>query len=1710
MFAKRKSKLTRLMAVVLAIMLVGYNIPVGVITKAFAQTGTNQKVFTMEILENGSPVPNQEITGHNANNEVSVTGTTDKDGLVEFPELTNALFDKNNQFEFLVASKTFSIVLTEGTTDHYTYDVATEKLTLIEEPPAPPVKAKYTVTINQTGSGQIKLNDIGYTTPVQFEEGTKVDVAITPDPNYEIKNVKVNGEEKKVTNNEGYIETIDALSVDTTIDVQFVLKTYTISFSSYKNGTVKDEQNQTINSDGGTVKVQHSADSSFTVTPTTGYHLGSIEIDGAPINLANELTPTKDGYKYTFSKVTENHQVEVTFAINTYQVTASVQGDHGTVELAQPEVDYGSDAKAVITPEDNSYKVASLKVNGAAVDLTNNDNFVDNNDGTSYTYTVKNVTKDTTIEVSFERIAMLEGDWETYVSIKPASGSLLKSYKEGNNEIRVYSKDAIVVVSAVDPYYRVDISDSIKHWKGNYILRESTTIKRLLVAKGPFGGEEVKLPGHLILLFDTEGPTVEDPTVKGDNEATVDDATWFNGGVTVSGKIDNTEQTFDGVTFSTPIEKVYYQKGPYTPYEPGKEATFNAEKNSYSFKPDDEKYSGVYSIWAVDQAGNASTVKTVQVNIDKKEPTLADGEAVTFEQKNTDYFSKVLNFLTFGTFFNKEVEVTVRVKDDASGVEAISLKTSDEKVVPKLVDGSFENDGLYAQAKFTVDAESFKGTFHVTVTDHVKNKNAEPYLVTKDNSNIEADNSGVVMIEKKAPTAKVDVTPKENVSSDGDTYNGDVTYDVTVQDGESGINTVSIDVNGKKLEYDYSHLTEKQTYTFATDDPGVQIHEDGTYVVSIYVVDNAGNTSTVTKTIYVDKTAPKITDFSFLTQNDQGSYEKVEETVTLKDSVELTGYGYFFKKATRVSVKAEDPVVPYEYTSQVKSMIVYLKDYENGKYYAVLADGSYKEIAESAVGKIAPVPVTSEFTFAVPEAFKGQIFSKATDRVNNTGAFETPDGTVIENEKQHAKESHITLEKAKTSYKDANNLEVYAKNVDVNVKVADSYSGIQKVEWSVIAPYDTANNQSGRLTINNDKTYAAGSSVDGWKQTKTDLNLVTELTKTLTVKNNSNSIVVKVKVTDRAGNVSEDEMNFSIDKTAPTIQVTYDNNQSDPANKDFYKEDRTATVVITERNFNAKDVLHKITNTDGVIPKLVGWTTRVNAKYPDQTTHTATVRYTADGDYTFDIQYKDNAENAAPAFAQQKFTIDKTKPVIKVSYSGGSAANGNYYKATRTATISITEHNFDTSRIKVSGTATDNGKGVAFPAVSGWRTSGDVHTATIHYSSDAKYHFDIDYTDMAGNIAADYKADEFFVDQTTPKLDITGVNDQSANKGDVIPVITYSDTNFNKNAVSIKLVGSNRGGVTPSGRYADMANGQIYTFNNFEKKKEVDDIYTLTAVLVDKAGNRATKTIQFSVNRFGSVYAFDKALENIDGKYVRDATDITVTETNVDSLKPETMLVKMTKNGTPTDLAAGKDYTVTASGGKGKWSRYTYVIKRSLFDGDGRYTVALYSEDAAGNINETIDETKKAEISFGIDKTAPVIVPINIESGEQYPVEKKAVTVSIKDNLVLKDAEIYVDDKKVKHKVEGENFVFDIGSSNSKQNVKIIAVDAAGNELTSKVKDILVSTNPIVRWYNNTPVFAGSLGGVGGIGIALGGYFLYRKQKSKDDQDEVEDRVVGG
>ena len=1792
---KKKIRPTSLVALVLAMVLLIYQLPINIFQSVFAQTGGSSNIFTLQIENNGVLVSDANILVSNTSANFSESVATDTNGIAQFPELTKATFGQNNQFEFVVSkesdSKSFTLTLSEGTTDYYIYDISSGK-----EPTKIEKEITYNVSVNEfgEGTGTVKINGVVYNNQVQVKKDTPVEVEIVPADDSEIVAVNIDGvdhpadkakftktmssitadttieveyakkihnitfnnvdlefgkikvEGKEITPKENtisvqhgkevsftiepnykyHVESVKIIDGQSTTDVKeengkykilnvkndysvvvaFAINTYTITFDSYTNGTIKDQEEKIINSNGGTVTVQHGDNSFFTVKPNVGHHVESIEIDGRDIDLKKDVEKTDDVLKYTFKDITKNHSVKVAFAINTYEVKAAVVGGNGAVNLNQSTVNHGGEVAVTVTPENNTYRLSSFKVNGEIIpgeELTEDDNNV-------ITYTVKNIEEPSHIIVAFEPIPVLAGNVDNYVKIEPTSGEFIYQFKEANNEIRVYSKDATLDISPIAPNDRLNLFDDRFRWKNVYKIDKSTAIEKLYVKKnrGKRGERgKVNLEGKLLLVMDNAKPIIKEAILTGDNEVKVDDSVWYSGAVTVSGTIDNVKETFEGISYSTDIKKVYYSKGAYSQKD-ALEANFNSVNNSYSFETIDENYKGIYSIWAEDEAGNMSDVFIQEINIDKTNPTLADGESVTFVEQSKNYFSKVLNFLTFGTYFNSEIEVTVKVKDDASGVKAILLKSSDEKIKPQLVENSFKQDGLTAEAKFIIPANKFTASFDVEVTDNVNN--TKSYLVSIDNSNIAADNSGIIMLEQDAPTADIEVTPKENVSSNGgNQYNGDATYTITVQDIDSGVNTVTINVNGKKHEYDYSQLTvksgDKIKYTMNTDDEGIQINEDGSYHVSVYVIDNAGNTYTKEMTIYKDATNPVITDFIFETQDDNGNFARIDETKEFSDSVELTEYGFYFKRPTRVTVKADDPIVKNEYTSNVQSLTVYLKDYDNGKIYAVLSNGSLKEITEEQIDKIVPVVATKDITFNVPATFKGQILAKATDKVNNTGKFETPDGTVIESNEKHLTETHIAFEKAATAFTDNNGLELYSKNADVKLTVTDTYSGISEIEWSVVAPYDTTNNQSGNIKINNDKTYAVGSNSEGWAQTSTEKNLVTEMTKTITVSNNSNDITLKVKMTDRAGNTSEDEVTFSIDKTNPTIDVSYDNNTQDPNFADYYNADRTATIVITERNFRPQDVVHNITNTGGTIPRLVGWTTVENHENPDETVHTAKIAYTADGDYTFDIAYKDNVGNVAPAYTPDTFTIDKTDPVINVSYNNNAASEGNYYKEARTATISITEHNFDTSRVKVTGVATDGGNPIAFPSISGWRTNGDVHTATISYAADGKYSFDIEYTDRAGNISADYNLDEFIIDQTAPVLEITGVEDKSANNGEVVPIVSYSDTNFNGNQVSIKLTGANRGPVELNGSFSDAPNGQVYTFKNFEELKENDDIYTLTATLADFAGNETSKTIIFSVNRFGSVYVFADALKNIEGTFIKDEIDVILTETNVDSLKAETIRVKMTKNGTPTDLVEGTDYTVTATGGNGKWSQYEYVIHKSLFAGDGRYTVSLYSEDNAGNINENIDETKKAEISFGVDKTAPVIVPIDFESGEQYPVDNKPVTVTVNDNLVLDGATIYLNGKEVEYEVDGENYTFNVNSSNSKQHVEVLAKDAAGNEYTKEIKDFLVTTNMFVRWYNNTPIFIGSIAGVGTLSVALTAYFMFfRKKKIVDENLDVE------
>ena len=637
------------------------------------------------------------------------------------------------------------------------------------------------------------------------------------------------------------------------------------------------------------------------------------------------------------------------------------------------------------------------------------------------------------------------------------------------------------------------------------------------------------------------------------------------------------------------------------------------------------------------------------------------------------------------------------------------------------------------------------------------------------------------------------------------------------------------------------------------------------------------------------------------------------------------------------------------------------------------------------------------------------------------------------------------------------------------------------------------------------------------QQKWTDIGETTEFTP-------NQQLVVYLKITDMAGHVTYLSTNGLVvdnerpheEFTAPELVVEsgLTNNKiyngdvpvevsaNDPAKNGVYSGLKQVTYTVYNGTvYNEEDVTQR-----GV---LYSWNGKeAPCKSKKDMGFTVDAEKNNSNDVHILLTAEDNAGNVTSM--EYSIKIDITKPIINIEYDNNAADSGTFFRESRRANVTVKERNFDDSRVNITLRATDDGADIALPTVSGWTSSGDRHTATIAYQRDGLYTFDIDVTDKAGNTSADFTEQTFYVDTTAPTLEITGVADRSANNGDIIPVVSYSDTNYDDAQVSITLTGAMRKGVALDGSYADQHNGKVFTFKNFAKEKEVDDIYTLAATLTDKAGNTTEKTILFSVNRFGSTYALSAATEQLNGSYVQTPQDVVVTETNPDAL--QNIRITLFKNNQTIILQEGTDYRIEVRGGNGQWYEYIYTVLAKNFADDGVYRLTFYSEDAAGNIAENTLDTKKQEIGFGVDKTKPNMVVTNLESDTTYPLENLTVSLSAGDNLLLQSVVVYLDDYSKAYKTwtaeeiaaivadQGE-FTFDIpGDSTGAHQVKIVCTDAAGNEQTEEITNFYVTTNLFVRYYNNKPLFFGSIAAVvviAGVVIALAA-----GKKKKNDKEK--------
>jgi uncharacterized repeat protein (TIGR02543 family)/prepilin-type N-terminal cleavage/methylation domain-containing protein len=201
----------------------------------------------------------------------------------------------------------------------------------------------YTITSSTGANGTI--SPLGATT---VNYGANQSYTITPNAHYHIATVTVDG--TTVAASSPYV--FNNVTADHTIAVTFAMNTYTITTSATSGGSI---------SPSGTITVNEGDSKTFTMTPVAGNHISLEKVDGTTV--ANNTS-------YTFTNVTANHTIDVTFAANVGNITIAASG-HGTVSPTSASLTYGGSSVGITATADPGYHFTgwAVTVNSSYVSI---------------------------------------------------------------------------------------------------------------------------------------------------------------------------------------------------------------------------------------------------------------------------------------------------------------------------------------------------------------------------------------------------------------------------------------------------------------------------------------------------------------------------------------------------------------------------------------------------------------------------------------------------------------------------------------------------------------------------------------------------------------------------------------------------------------------------------------------------------------------------------------------------------------------------------------------------------------------------------------------------------------------------------------------------------------------------------------------------------------------------------------------------------------------------------------------------------------------------------------------------------------------------------------------------------------------------------------------------------------------------------------------
>lgn len=1171
-----------------------------------------------------------------------------------------------------------------------------------------------------------------------------------------------------------------------------------------------------------------------------------------------------------------------------------------------------------------------------------------------------------------------------------------------------------------------------------------------------------------------------------------------------------------------------------------------------------KQFRGYVSFTATDKSGMTSDMfkDTKCIVIDDEKPVVTvgyyDKAGNLVKVKNGDYYNYPLTAIisiSEENFFEEKLYDTIPGTDKQYLTITVDERLDDKtEYTSTKVEPKFKKVGdLYqAEVKFEHSAD-YK--FDVEFTDYSGNE-AEEY---KEDS---------FTIDEVDPELSVKFS--EDGHGKGNQYKENRAAVITIKEhnfaaGDVKVEIIAENANGTEISANFTDENDniiKDYKKYLTDKNNWISEGDDVYKATIIFSTEAAYTFNIKYTDLAGNKAKDVAEAKFIVdKTDPQGFIKIADWTKSIDGTDWTSFPEDSKDTRKFGPLSTNQQVTVEIGASDE-----LSGVDNINYFR--SDKILTLAQVEKYDKWSTVENTNNLKFTVKPDEQFVVYAKIFDKAGNYH-YISSDGIILDKTlpsvEKIAPEIIINPETNKKSSE-----EIYNSNVNVGVKVVDpmengTYSGLQSITYNI---YNV--NSAGVQTKTQEGTLFTFDKTAGkaFVNTYDKANCIIVDCK----KNNSNNVVIEIIATDNAGNTKIEKKSIKIDITAPVIDIAYDNNNA--KNINYFDDNRKATITINERNFRNEDVVITVTHIDDdgretntkVTPN---FTEERNGNMPryyvfngegrdgsEYCVYTMDYLYDKDGDYRFSIEYTDLATNKCEEinFAQgtasnteYEFTIDKTAPVIRVSYDNNNAKNGNYYNTDRVATIVITEHNLnpaDKSRINVTVNATDNGNKVTAPVETNWVTLGNTHTATITYNSDAFYTFDISVKDKVDNESVDYTPESFYIDKTAPSVSISKIVDESANnsKGDIGFVITATDTNFDSFVPVLTVTDIT--GVSKeleAGTIDSIANGKTFTVKNLAS----DGIYRIACNVVDKAGNAFTKVnlqrsngstysedrdgddtlLTFSVNRDGSTYEINNETKELIGKYyIQNVTkDVVISEINADTLTEH----RVTVNGK--ELAEENYYKVTQEGGNGSWNKYTYSINKEIFADEGEYKIVVSSKDKANN--DAFSDIKDATLNFVVDRTAPVVTITGLSDDGRYQTDTQTVTlIPTDDGGALKSLTVRKIDKEGREideiiNLANDEFIKKLEDGSGKitfdiqkglyQNVQIIcddrSVDEEGNTNVCNmvISNVSVDANAfIVNFWANKPLRWIVIAVAIALVIFAIFFIIWKSKKKQNDRSE--------